>query len=590
MKKRLFSILLSLALMIGMMPVFGMSMSAYADDPIYTVKFSGNENTKSIQVSTLPYTFSCASPSEPGAPGNGELDKIIRELYGLLDGHCIPEAPTVTGGGTNVEAGLDVSSNQYITINSKFDGAVTVEGKYYDGINNIDYSINITCSDIIEYPLWVGDTQVTSANKDDVFKDGKVSYTPATDTDAAVLKLKNYNNNGSVREWEGRSAAIYANENLTIELNGNNTLTNTATGNRTSAIVADHDLTFKGKGRLAADCPNGGCIAVNGDLTIEDGIIEATGTVSIGGSKQITIAAGTIKATGTSAGIFAFSGLTIKGGTVEATASDDESFGIGVYGDAMINDGKVIASSPNIAIYASKGVKNKIAGTAWTNVAGSAGKADIAVGNHASEELSSYKKVQFPAEPISAKPVLAAKGIVKGKKAVKISWNSVSGAAKYEVYFSRCNANGKKYTPKFKGSTTGNSMIIKKLRKGRCYKFYVVAKDSKGNVVSQSLVGHFIAGNVKGKRTNAKSLTLGASSVSLSKGAAYKITAKQKKVRKGKKLLNSGHAPLLRYVSDNPSVANVDGSGNIKAVDAGTCTVYVQTVNGIWKTVAVTVK
>ncbi len=72
------------------------------------------------------------------------------------------------------------------------------------------------------------------------------------------------------------------------------------------------------------------------------------------------------------------------------------------------------------------------------------------------------------------------------------------------------------------------------------------------------------------------------------KGGTFKIKAKVKKVKKGKKLCN--HTRLLRYTSSNPSVATVSKSGVIKGVKAGKCTVYVQTVNGIWKTVSVSVK
>ncbi|MBQ6195420.1 MAG: hypothetical protein IJK43_13565, partial [Prevotella sp.] len=47
------------------------------------------------------------------------------------------------------------------------------------------------------YPLWVGGTQVTSANKDDVLKGtvnaGKVSFTPAKDGDPAKLTLNGAN-------------------------------------------------------------------------------------------------------------------------------------------------------------------------------------------------------------------------------------------------------------------------------------------------------------------------------------------------------------------------------------------------------------
>ena len=56
----------------------------------------------------------------------------------------------------------------------------------------------------------------------------------------------------------------------------------------------------------------------------------------------------------------------------------------------------------------------------------------------------------------------------------------------------------------------------------------------------------------------------------------------------GKELLN--HRALLRYRSETPAVATVDENGTVKAVGTGWCRIYVQTVNGIWQTVEVTVK
>ena len=116
----------------------------------------------------------------------------------------------------------------------------------------------------------------------------------------------------------------------------------------------------------------------------------------------------------------------------------------------------------------------------------------------------------------------------------------------------------------------------------------MVAKDSSGNVISRSLTGHAYTGKGRGRYTNAKSLSLSQRAFSLNKGGTAKIKATQKKAEKGRKLCR--HAKLLRYTSDDPSVATVTGSGTITAVGPGSCRVYVQTVNGIWQTVTVNVK
>ena len=195
--------------------------------------------------------------------------------------------------------------------------------------------------------------------------------------------------------------------------------------------------------------------------------------------------------------------------------------------------------------------------------------------------------VKISEKPAASKPVALVKATAKGKTALKFKWNKVSGAAKYEVWMAKC---GKKSTIKKVKTLRApkTSWTKKKLKKNTAYKFYVVAKDASGNVICKSVTSHAYTGNVRGKYTNAKSLKVKKSSFTLNKGGTAKIKATQKKARKGKKLCN--HAKLLRYKSNNTSVAKVSSSGKITAVGSGTCTVYVQTVNGIWKTVKVTVK
>jgi len=189
------------------------------------------------------------------------------------------------------------------------------------------------------------------------------------------------------------------------------------------------------------------------------------------------------------------------------------------------------------------------------------------------------------------KTVAAVRGIAKGRTALKLKWNKVKGAASYEIWMSKCNADKKKYSVK-KVKTLGASKTTwtkKKLKKNTAYKFRVVAKDASGRVISKSLIGHAVTGNVCGKYTNAKSLKVKKSSFTLKKGGTAKIKATQTGVRKGKKLLDGGHAALLRYRSSDPSVAAVNSKGKITAKGKGNCLIYVQTVNGIWKTIKVSV-
>lgn len=189
---------------------------------------------------------------------------------------------------------------------------------------------------------------------------------------------------------------------------------------------------------------------------------------------------------------------------------------------------------------------------------------------------------------------LNAKGTKSGKKRILVSWNSVTGAASYDVYMSLCNTKKKVYTPVYVGSTTNNSFKVKKIGKKKLkaktpYKYYVVAKNASGAVIAQSTVGHFITNNVKGKKVNAKSMAVNANSVTISKGSTAGLSASYTKAKKGKKykLLEAPHAPLSRYVSENTEVATVDANGTVYGVGTGWCRVYVLGVSGMWETVEV---
>ena len=102
----------------------GLSFRAAADAETYTVTISANGNTKTIENVTLPRTFRCDYMNE-----NGELDLIIRELYGITaSGYCHYENPP-SSDNPSVTAGLD-DINQYFTITSEFAGSATISGWY----------------------------------------------------------------------------------------------------------------------------------------------------------------------------------------------------------------------------------------------------------------------------------------------------------------------------------------------------------------------------------------------------------------------------------------------------------------------------
>ena len=193
------------------------------------------------------------------------------------------------------------------------------------------------------------------------------------------------------------------------------------------------------------------------------------------------------------------------------------------------------------------------------------------------------------ASKTSSKTILLAKGIASGSNAVKISWNNVK-ADRYVIYL----AKGK--TAKFKKVKTLSgkkySFKKKKLVKKSAYKFYVAAQKKNGKkykTIAKSKVGYFFTGNVKGKYTNPKTLKLKNKSITLSVGKKKTLKATVTKVKKNKKLATS-YAKKLRYISSNKKVATVNSKGKITAKSKGSCKIYVQTINGIWKTCKVKVK
>ena len=229
------------------------------------------------------------------------------------------------------------------------------------------------------YPLWVGETQVTSAN----LTGQGWSFAPATNGSPATLTLNGYSYTGSghveiLQDYDGewdyyRHAPIFwsAGDELVIELAGDNSIAVTADsadGSASGGSADDEDedpthrycgifcagsLTVKGAGSLVANV--GGIedgdsgIYAKGDMNIEDSSVAATGydygIYSYEGTIAIGADAGTVVAETTGGanslyGIYAdYGDVRIDGGTVTAKGYR----GISVGGDIVINGGEVSA-------------------------------------------------------------------------------------------------------------------------------------------------------------------------------------------------------------------------------------------------------
>ena len=362
------------------------------------------------------------------------------------------------------------------------------------------------------YDVWVGGTQVTSANMDDVLRDGKVSYDPNNKT----LTL-----NGAAITGSYNRAAIYAKDDLTIHVAADSTVTGPAeensfgihirgdlavsgTGTLTAAgaaatgnygnsygVYADKSVTVTGKLTAAGGDAYGNSygvyadksVTVNGTLTAAGGTADGnscgvhaeTGnvTVALGGtltaeggeapkgdSTGVDVNNGNVTVNGTltgtggtstngsSFGVYVFKGgVTVNGTmTAEGGTAVNWSIGVNAYGAVTVNgaltaaggtadcwsygvsaNGAVTvngtltatggaANNSSYGVYAlntvtvnaggtltaagktqavSGSVANAVAGTGWTDAAGTQGMAHIAV-SEAGESLP-FKKVRFPA-------------------------------------------------------------------------------------------------------------------------------------------------------------------------------------------------
>ena len=177
------------------------------------------------------------------------------------------------------------------------------------------------------------------------------------------------------------------------------------------------------------------------------------------------------------------------------------------------------------------------------------------------------------------KPDLTERATVKtvGDDGVVLAWTKVNGAQKYDVFFKACESR-EGYT--LAQSTEGLSCEIGGLVKGKSYKAYVkawkwkVQQKGKKKTRQKVYIGkpspmlHFIAGGYSEEFCNPKAVTVKRSSITLRKGGTGIIEANVVGVRDDRPILD--HEELVRYYSSDTNVAQVLGSGLIKAVGRGT--------------------
>ena len=169
-------------------------------------------------------------------------------------------------------------------------------------------SVNAVASWSQPYPLWVGSTQVTVANQEDILRDGTAAYDgnesggTLTLKGARILSKHAFTSGGTAA-----TAGIYAGENLdlTISVSGNSVIDAGAK----YGVFSERGLSIQGGSALTAKGRDGGLYALSGPLSISGSQVTAQGEVY---------------------GLLTYDQLNISGSSVSAAATQ-----IGVYADSL---------------------------------------------------------------------------------------------------------------------------------------------------------------------------------------------------------------------------------------------------------------
>lgn len=161
---------------------------------------------------------------------------------------------------TYTDTQFSIASDENITVNNNplneegYNGTYSVED-FIIGNTTLTNSV-ITVYTLLpgsivkdrEYDVYVAGTLITKLNKDDVFGDGRVQYRPASENGCAKLFL-----NGINKAMQYSTVQISAEENLELVISGTNTLKSTYTSAftvDTYGIKVNGDLTITGDGSL----------------------------------------------------------------------------------------------------------------------------------------------------------------------------------------------------------------------------------------------------------------------------------------------------------------------------------------------------
>ena len=209
----------------------------------------------------------------------------------------------------------------------------------------------------------------------------------------------------------------------------------------------------------------------------------------------------------------------------------------------------------------------------------------------AEQAITSLKTESDPADSVYAK--LQLKSTKQTNKSITLKWTKVGNAKKYVIYGNKC---GKTIRPEklatinnpSKTATTFRKVAGRNIKKGKYYKFIVVALDRNNNVISASKMIHVATKG--GKVGNHKSVTVRmsviAKAMNLKAGKTLKINARA--VAQSNRLKVKDHVGM-RYESTNSKIAAVSKDGRITAKKKGSCYIYAYAQNGVFRKIKVKV-
>ena len=405
----------------------------------------------------------------------------------------------------------------------------------YSGANPVTYDTAklatykyVEVAPVEEYDVWVGDTLVTSQNKNNVLNNGKVTYAPDTQTltltDATITGAPNRQYTSNITD----ACGIYSKHDLTIKLIGDNN-----------------------KVQGAAEQPDGNYgIFVDGRLTFTEGSSTSTTESETVPTPSITVSGGKSNNSGNAwvPGVYA-SGITVKNCNV------------------TVSGGTATSDNYPAAYAMSKAPTLVGAKVAKVNTATS--EPDTTVETYDPSHISRYKylKIEQDANDKSvAAPVIAPEGgYVTSDPTVTITCPTSDAEIHYTIDGSEPTASSKKYENAFSIAPSDAPITVKA----------IAVKIVNGQQQQSALVEAKFTKREPGNEVTAVTLSLDARDRTLKVGDTSELTATVKHVNTTISDVN------VTWASDNTDVATVE-NGKITAQSVGKARVTAAVVeNGV---------